>query len=140
MLLTGCGTAPEGAWTGTLDCGDEDSSGTITIGLDLARDDDMTLTGSGTMSFDGSFQMNGTWQGYREDISYDAITLVLTQPSGAQDVTLTGTATTCETWVGGKQSSTTCTGGNDLDMPLSWDGEDRMTVDQGDCSGALDRQ
>lgn len=139
LLLMACAGAPAGRWQGEITCGDEDGDGVITAALDLGKEDETTFSGPGEVDFTGIFEFEGVPRDYAEEVDYDEVVLMLEEPSGAQEVTLSGAATSCQTTVDGQVTSTDCTAGNDLDWTLQWDGKSSLTMDMGDCAGELTR-
>jgi hypothetical protein len=138
-LLLACQGAPAGSWAGALSCGDEDSDGVISASFDLRRQDELRFEGPGEVSFEGTFELQGAWRDYAEVQSFDALLLTLVEPSGAQDVTLSGAPSTCLTTVDGVQTSDQCSEGEEVEWTLAWDGADVLSLDQGDCTGELTR-
>lgn len=139
LPLLACQGAPAGSWAGELACGDEDSDGVIAASFDLRRQDERVYEGPGEVSFTGTFEIEGAWRDYAEVQTFDPLVLTLAEPTGAQDVTLSGTPATCVTTVDGVQTSDQCSEGEAVEWTLSWDGADVLSLDQGDCTGELVR-
>lgn len=137
-LLLGCG-APAGSWTGLIDCGDGDSSGEISVVMDLRKEEPTVYAGPAEVDFEGVFRIQGADRAYREELDFDRLELRLTAESGAQEASLSGEAVSCATWVDGEPADEGCDGGDALDWAVSWDGADLLEFDEGDCAGSLQR-
>lgn len=138
LSLLGCG-APAGPWSGEIDCADSDASGVISVALDLREEEPLLYAGPGEVDFEGVFRIQGADRDYREELDFDRLALQLQAESGAQEVSLSGEAVTCATWVDGEAADEGCDGGDAIDWTLSWDGADRLDFAEGDCAGSLER-